>query len=102
MCPMEHGVNRIVIEDVQSLSQLNLPILLSSANLIGAPTRAGSLYSVNVSTASMNNKCKSGIISKSILSDVGLPMDGEYPGPGCTSGADLYNPFNTVKPHRFC
>lgn len=25
ICPMEHGVNRIVVEDVQSLSQFNLP-----------------------------------------------------------------------------
>ncbi|XP_058778643.1 zinc finger CCCH domain-containing protein 41-like [Vicia villosa] len=92
MCPMEHGVNRIVIEDVQSLSQFNLPVSLSSAHLIGAPAGAGSLHSVNASTASMNSKCKPGIISKSAVNDVGLPMDGEYPGPGCTSGADLYDP----------
>jgi RNA-binding protein 26 len=92
MCPMEHGVNRIVIEDVQSLSQFNLPVSLTSAHLNGAPTGSGSLHSVNTSTASMNNKCKLGIISKSIVSDVGLPMDGAYPGPGCTSEADLYDP----------
>ena len=87
---------------IQSLSQFNLPVSLSSAHLIGAPAGAGSLNSVSASTASMNSKCKSGIVSKSVVSDVGLPMDGEYPGPGCTSGADLYNPFNTVKPHWFC
>lgn len=92
MCPMEHGVNRIVVEDVQSLSQFNLPVSLTSAHLTGAPTGSGSLHSVNNSTASMNSKSKSGIISKSIVNDVGLSMDGAYPGPGCTSGADLYDP----------
>lgn len=89
MCPMEHGVNRIVIEDVQSLSQFNLPVSLPSAHLNGAPagSGSGSVHSVN---ASMNSKCKPGTISKSVVSDVGLPMDGAYPG--CTSGADLYDP----------
>ncbi|KAK7266049.1 hypothetical protein RIF29_18688 [Crotalaria pallida] len=91
MCPMEHGVNRIVIEDVQSLSQFNLPAL-PSAQLIGAPAGSGSLHSVNPSTTSMNSKSISGKISKSFVGDDGLPLDGAYPGPGCTSGADLYDP----------
>ncbi|XP_027357592.1 zinc finger CCCH domain-containing protein 41 [Abrus precatorius] len=92
MCPMEHGVNRIVIEDVQSLSQFNLPVSLPSAHLIGAPAGSGSLHSVNASTTSMNNKCIPGKISKSVVSDDGLPLDGAYTGPGCPSGADLYDP----------
>ncbi|TKY50463.1 Zinc finger CCCH domain-containing protein 41 [Spatholobus suberectus] len=92
MCPMEHGVNRIVIEDVQSLSQFNLPVSLPSAHLIGAPAGSGSLHSVNASTTSMNNKCLPGKICKSVVSDDGLPLDGAYTGPGCTSGADLYDP----------
>ncbi|KAK7316464.1 hypothetical protein VNO77_35520 [Canavalia gladiata] len=91
MCPMEHGVNRIVIEDVQSLSQFNLPVSLPSAHLIGAPAGSGSLHSVNASTTSMNNKCTPGKICKSVGDD-GLPLDGAYTGPGCTSGADLYDP----------
>lgn len=37
MCPMEHGFNRIVVEDVQSLSQFNLPVSLSGSQLIGPP-----------------------------------------------------------------
>ncbi|KAK9071692.1 hypothetical protein SSX86_008121 [Deinandra increscens subsp. villosa] len=37
MCPMEHGVNRIVVEDVQSLSQFNLPVSLQNASMPGAP-----------------------------------------------------------------
>ncbi|XP_020226041.1 zinc finger CCCH domain-containing protein 41 [Cajanus cajan] len=92
MCPMEHGVNRIVIEDVQSLSQFNLPVSLPSAHLIGAPAGSGSLHPVNVSTTSMNNKSLPGKISKSVVNDDGLPLDGAYTGPGCTSGADLYDP----------
>ncbi|KAE9612696.1 hypothetical protein Lal_00005853 [Lupinus albus] len=84
MCPMEHGVNRIVIEDVQSLSQFNLPV-------IGAPAGSGSLHSVNPSTTSMN-KSVPGKVRKSLVSDDGSPLDGPYPGPGCTSAADLYDP----------
>ncbi|XP_061373486.1 zinc finger CCCH domain-containing protein 41 [Gastrolobium bilobum] len=92
MCPMEHGVNRIVIEDVQSLSQFNLPVSLPSAHLIGAPAGSGSLHSVNASTTSINNKCIPGKFCKSVVGDDVLPLDGAYPGPGCTSGADLYDP----------
>ncbi|KAF5178622.1 Zinc finger ccch domain-containing protein [Thalictrum thalictroides] len=44
MCPMEHGINRIVIEDVQSLSQFNLPVSLPSAHLLGTSAGAGSLH----------------------------------------------------------
>lgn len=38
MCPMEHGVNRIVVEDVQSLSQFNLPVSLPGGHLLGMKT----------------------------------------------------------------
>ncbi|XP_023735224.1 zinc finger CCCH domain-containing protein 41 isoform X1 [Lactuca sativa] len=41
MCPMEHGMNRIVVEDVQSLSQFNLSVSLPSANLSIAPAGIG-------------------------------------------------------------
>lgn len=92
MCPMEHGVNRIVIEDVQSLSQFNLPVSLPSGHLMGAPAGSGSLHSVNASTTSMSNKSLPGKNCKSIVNDDGLPLDGAYTGPGCTSGADLYDP----------
>ncbi|KAH7415972.1 hypothetical protein KP509_14G069200 [Ceratopteris richardii] len=30
LCPMDHGANRIVVEDVQSLSKFNLPVTLPS------------------------------------------------------------------------
>src|ERR1044072_6590461 len=38
----------------------------------------------------MTSKCIPG--KKSVAGDDGLPVDGAYPGLGCTSGADLYNP----------
>ncbi|KAJ8557171.1 hypothetical protein K7X08_002796 [Anisodus acutangulus] len=38
MCPMEHGVNRIVVEDVQSLSQFTLPVSLPNAHMLGPAT----------------------------------------------------------------
>eukprot|EP01018_Ginkgo_biloba_P039146 Gb_08836 [translate_table: standard] len=41
MCPMEHGANRIVVEDVQSLSQFNLSVSLPSRRLAGRATGAG-------------------------------------------------------------
>ncbi|KAF1859839.1 hypothetical protein Lal_00028022 [Lupinus albus] len=85
LCPMEHGVNRIVVEDVQSLSQFNLPV-------IRAPGGSGSLHSGNPPATSMNKKSVPGKICKSLVGDDGLPLDGVYPGPGCTIGADLYDP----------
>ncbi|XP_022774394.1 zinc finger CCCH domain-containing protein 41-like isoform X2 [Durio zibethinus] len=45
MCPMEHGVNRIVVEDVQSLSQFNLPVTVPSAQLLATPAGPGPLPS---------------------------------------------------------
>lgn len=77
---------------IQSLSQFNLPVSLPSAHLIGAPAGSGSLHSVNAPTTSMNSKGTPGKICKSVVGDDGLPLDGAYPGPGCTSGADLYDP----------
>ncbi|KAH0984704.1 hypothetical protein GBA52_011881 [Prunus armeniaca] len=91
MCPMEHGVNRIVVEDVQSLSQFNLPV--SSAHLLGKPTGPGSLPSVSASSAAlMNSKGLHGKTSKSAVNDDGLGLNGPYSGPGYLGGADLYDP----------
>ncbi|KAL5725468.1 hypothetical protein ACHQM5_008609 [Ranunculus cassubicifolius] len=58
MCPMEHGVNRIVVEDVQSLSQFNLPVSIPSAHLLGTAHMgsAPSNLQTNTKTSSKNNK----------------------------------------------
>ncbi|KAI3725996.1 hypothetical protein L1987_65793 [Smallanthus sonchifolius] len=55
MCPMEHGMNRIVVEDVQSLSQFNLPISLASANLSIAPVGTGPTPATSVVTNTLPN-----------------------------------------------
>ncbi|XP_028772341.1 zinc finger CCCH domain-containing protein 41 isoform X2 [Neltuma alba] len=92
MCPMEHGVNRIVIEDVQGLSQFNLPVSLPSAHVMGASAGSGSLHSISASATSMNSKGIYGKAGKSGIGDDGLVLGGAYPGPGGTSGADFYDP----------
>ncbi|KAI7734383.1 hypothetical protein M8C21_024536 [Ambrosia artemisiifolia] len=55
MCPMEHGMNRIVVEDVQSLSQFNLPISLASANLSIAPVGTGPTPATSIVTNTLLN-----------------------------------------------
>ncbi|XP_004141194.1 zinc finger CCCH domain-containing protein 41 [Cucumis sativus] len=91
MCPMEHGINRIVVEDVQSLSQFNLPLSLPNAHLIGKTT--GSLPAVSTSsTTVMSGK---GLLGKNIKPSVGddsMPFHGVYSGSGSAGEADLYDP----------
>ncbi|XP_059643519.1 zinc finger CCCH domain-containing protein 41 [Cornus florida] len=90
MCPMEHGVNRIVVEDVQSLSQFNLPVSLPSAHLLGTP---GSLPSVSApSSSSMNSKGLHSKISKPGTVDNGLGLNGGFTGYVSAGGADFYDP----------
>ncbi|PON84245.1 Splicing factor-like protein [Trema orientale] len=97
MCPMEHGVNRIVVEDVQacSLSQFNLPVSLPSAHLLGTNSGAGpgSLASISApSVTSMNAKGLHIKTSKPGFADDALGLNGSYSGSGCVAGADLYDP----------
>ncbi|KAK8716074.1 hypothetical protein V6N13_043393 [Hibiscus sabdariffa] len=63
MCPMEHGVNRIVIEDVQ----FNLPGTIPSAQLLSTPTGSRPLPSSVPPTNLMNNK---GMHSKTLKSGI--------------------------------
>ncbi|KDP45327.1 hypothetical protein JCGZ_09576 [Jatropha curcas] len=91
MCPMEHGVNRIVVEDVQSLSQFNLPVSLPSAPLV--PAAAGTLPSVGApSTTLMNSKGLHNRSSKPGMVDDGMGLNGAYSGSAGVGGADLYDP----------
>ncbi|KAL2624203.1 hypothetical protein R1flu_008448 [Riccia fluitans] len=41
LCPMEHGANRIVVEDVQSLSKFNLPVSIPSGRGMGSGPASG-------------------------------------------------------------
>ncbi|XP_021736745.1 zinc finger CCCH domain-containing protein 41-like [Chenopodium quinoa] len=87
MCPMEHGVNRIVIEDVQSLSQFNLPVSLSSAHVLGTSAGSGFMPSAGVSSSTMMNS--RGIHSKTSKSAFD---DESLASAAIASGADVYDP----------
>lgn len=92
MCPMEHGVNRIVVEDVQSLSQFNLPVSLPSAHLLGTPAGQGPLPANSSSGAFMNSKCLQNKNSKPGVGDDGLGLNGAFIGGSMAGGSDLYDP----------
>lgn len=93
MCPMEHGVNRIVVEDVQSLSQFNLTVPLPSAPLLATPAGPGLLSSVGAaSTTLMNSKGVHNKGSKTGLMDDGMGLNGAYSDSAAAGGADLYDP----------
>ncbi|KAM6572332.1 hypothetical protein CsatA_016412 [Cannabis sativa] len=95
MCPMEHGVNRIVVEDVQSLSQFNLPVSLPSAHLLGTNSGAGpgSIPSISASSlTSMNSKGLHINMSKPGFADDVLGLNASFSGSSCVAAADLYDP----------
>lgn len=93
MCPMEHGVNRIVVEDVQSLSQFNLPVSLPSAHLLGPPALPGPIPSGSASSTSlMNNNGPQGKSGKHGMSDDSLVLNSAYSAAANVVGADLYDP----------
>ncbi|KAJ0113491.1 hypothetical protein Patl1_02807 [Pistacia atlantica] len=93
MCPMEHGVNRIVVEDVQSLSQFNLTVPLPSAPLLATPAGPGPLPSVGApSTTLMGTKGAHSKGNKPGITDDGLGLNGAYSDPATADGADLYDP----------
>ncbi|CAA3022547.1 zinc finger CCCH domain-containing protein 41 isoform X2 [Olea europaea var. sylvestris] len=94
MCPMEHGVNHIVVEDVQSLSRFNLPISLPGSQLLGTPARQDTLPAVNVSAPGtlMNGRASYGKSSKIAMSDEGLSLNGGFIGGSMTGGSDVYDP----------
>lgn len=91
LCPMEHGANRIVVEDVQSLSKFNLPVAL--------PTGRGmSLGTVPVSSSSLapyssNLGLPSVVIREpnmSSLSDANFSKAAS--GTSASTEPDLYDP----------
>ncbi|CAK9176152.1 unnamed protein product [Ilex paraguariensis] len=93
MCPMEHGVNRIVIEDVQSLSQFNLPVSLPSAHMMATPAGLGPLPAISApSSTMMNSKGLHGKSSKPERADDGLDLNGDFGGSAVAGEADFYDP----------
>ncbi|KAG6392494.1 hypothetical protein SASPL_146716 [Salvia splendens] len=93
MCLMEHGVNRIVVEDVQDLnmntpclSQFNLPVSLPGSQLLGASSAQGALP--------VNNKVFPAKSSKPGMNVDGYGLNGGVVG-GSMAGAstsDVYDP----------
>ncbi|XP_052188208.1 zinc finger CCCH domain-containing protein 41-like [Diospyros lotus] len=85
MCPMEHGVNWIVVEDVQSLSQFNLPVSLPSAHVLGGPS---ALPSVAASSSTLINSKR--LNSKS--RKTGMGETAVFTDSLGASGTDFYDP----------
>ncbi|XP_042498449.1 zinc finger CCCH domain-containing protein 27-like isoform X2 [Macadamia integrifolia] len=93
MCPMEHGVNRIVVEDVQSLSQFNLPVSLPSARLLGLPSATGASTSVSAPSGLLtNSKGLHGKSTKPGTNDGGIGLNGVVSSSAGVGEADLYDP----------
>ncbi|CAA6673095.1 unnamed protein product [Spirodela intermedia] len=92
MCPMEHGMNRIVVEDVQSLSQFNLPVSLPTTNILGAQAAVGPLPPVTSSSFLTNSKSTPNKTTKSGMTNNGSGVDGAMPGPAPGVEADVYDP----------
>ncbi|KAG2301496.1 hypothetical protein Bca4012_059755 [Brassica carinata] len=87
MCPMEHGINRIVVDDVQSLSQFNLPV-----SVPGAPHMAASSKPVPAQFGGgnfMNTKGAHGKTNESGMAVDGMGYGDAYPSAG---GTDFYDP----------
>ncbi|GAA0163410.1 RNA metabolism protein [Lithospermum erythrorhizon] len=91
MCPMEHGVNRIVVEDVQSLTRFNLPVSLPSTHNLGTPAGQGASPAVGVHNATSIKG--GGTKTVKLGADVdGQSLSGGLEDAPATIGADLYDP----------
>ncbi|KAI3463028.1 hypothetical protein Pfo_019691 [Paulownia fortunei] len=100
MCPMEHGVNRIVIEDVQSLSQFNLPVSLPSAQLPGTSSGQGALPVISASSGSLaNSKAFHAKSSKRGMTEDGLGLNDSLLGGSMAGGSDVYDPDQPLWTH---
>ncbi|XP_074285201.1 zinc finger CCCH domain-containing protein 41 isoform X2 [Silene latifolia] len=86
MCPMEHGVNRIVVEDVQSLSQFNLPVSLPSAQILGPSAGNGFISSADVSSSLINSR------GPHSLTDISSVDEEVLAGATNAGGTDVYDP----------
>ncbi|KAF6986562.1 hypothetical protein CFC21_004300 [Triticum aestivum] len=88
MCPMEHGVNRIVVEDMQSLSQFNLPVSVPNAPGLGIQSETGTAH-VNLT----NLGGSKGVPAKDIKSGVAdNPSKLNGSTASAVADADVYDP----------
>ncbi|XP_073294051.1 zinc finger CCCH domain-containing protein 41-like isoform X1 [Primulina huaijiensis] len=92
MCPMEHGVNRIVVDDVQSLSQFNLPVSLPGSQLLGTSGN-GALPVISTSSSSLaKNKAFPVTSGRPGITEDGLGLNGGFVGGFVAVGSDVYDP----------
>lgn len=93
MCPMEHGLNRIVVEDVQSLSQFNLPVSIPSSHALGVQNASGALPPTSSQLPSLksasNKSIKSGTMCDSPKFKSKLKSN---PSISTGNDADVYDP----------
>ncbi|XP_078428409.1 zinc finger (CCCH-type) family protein / RNA recognition motif (RRM)-containing protein isoform X2 [Wolffia australiana] len=92
MCPMEHGVNRIVVEDVQSLSQFNLPVSLGTTSILGSQAAVGPLAPVTSSSLLSSSKSVANKVSKPGTTSAAFGVDRSISATAAGSEADVYDP----------
>ncbi|GJN27795.1 hypothetical protein PR202_gb15846 [Eleusine coracana subsp. coracana] len=102
MCPMEHGVNRIVVDDVQSLSQFNLPVSGPNVQAQGVQNEGGAA-SVNLSSLGSSKGIPAKDVKSGVASDA-LKPNGNTPL--AVADADVYDPdqplWNNEHPEAPC
>ncbi|XP_062183922.1 zinc finger CCCH domain-containing protein 27-like isoform X2 [Phragmites australis] len=87
ICPMEHGVNRIVVDDMQSLSQFNLPVSVPNAQGLGIQNEG--VASVNLSSLGGSKGVPAKDVKSGVASDA-LKLNGSTAS--AVSDADVYDP----------
>ncbi|XP_040379218.1 zinc finger CCCH domain-containing protein 27 isoform X2 [Oryza brachyantha] len=104
MCPMEHGLNRIVVEDMQSLSQFNLPVAVPNTQGLGIQNEAGAAP-VNTSSLGGSKGVPAKDIKSGVTNDV-LKLNGTTTSAVSVSDADVYDPdqplWNSEHPDASC
>ncbi|KAF0924948.1 hypothetical protein E2562_015018 [Oryza meyeriana var. granulata] len=102
MCPMEHGLNRIVVEDMQSLSQFNLPVAVPNTQGLVIQNEAG-IAPVNTSSLGSSKGVPAKDIKSGVTNDV-LKLNGTTTL--AVSDADVYDPdqplWNSEHPDASC
>ncbi|MCO5610861.1 hypothetical protein L7F22_065103 [Adiantum nelumboides] len=101
LCPMEHGANRIVVRDFQSLSKLSLPLATPSecnVTLNSSPIFTSSSTS-HFFDPILFTRDSNLPLARGLYFSKGTLPDNDFPEP------DLYDPeqplFNTVEPFAF-
>ncbi|PIN21823.1 hypothetical protein CDL12_05456 [Handroanthus impetiginosus] len=93
MCPMEHGLNRIVVEDVQSLSQFNLPVSLPGSQLLGTSSGEGALPVISTASGSLaNSTAFHARGSRPGINEDGFGLNSGVVGGSMAEASDVYDP----------